>query len=159
MSTITRFILVFAYAALAQNTVAQQLKTAPDETAAHILVITENKPDPAIKIEPLTGSPDTTTLVFNRARTWRAYVLCIPTGVKDRCDARVFFKNDRTKVTYMVTGETDGIEAGRPIDELHWVNNHRLSYERWVSPHYGHRYVIDTLKLKQVGAFIVADGL
>ena len=138
---------------------SQKIKVAADNGAANILKITENQPDPAIHIEPLTGSPDTTTLVRNRARTWRAYVLCIPTGVKDRCDARVFFKNDRTKVTYMVTGETDGVEAGRPIDELHWVNNSRLSYERWVSPHYGHRYVIDTRTLKQVGAFILADGL
>jgi hypothetical protein len=57
----------------------------------------------------------------------------------------------------MVTGETDGIEGGRPIDELKWLDNNRLSYERWVSPHYGHRYVVNVKLKKQVAAFIVAD--
>jgi hypothetical protein len=136
-----------------------QFRTAPDKTAAHILTITENKPDDKIPIEPLTGIPGSSTLVRNRAKTWRAYVLCIPTLIAGRCDARVFFTHDPTRTTYMITGETDGVEGARPIDELKWLDNNRLSYERWVSPHYGRRYVIDTRTLKQTAAFILADGL
>ena len=136
-----------------------QIKTAPDKSSAHILTIVENKPDPKIPIEPLTGSPGTSTLVRNRAKTFRAFVLCLPPEIAGRsCSARVFFTNDRAKRTYMVTGEADGVEGRRPIDELKWLDNNRLSYERWESPHYGHRYVIDTRSLKQIGSFILADG-
>jgi hypothetical protein len=136
-----------------------QIRSAPDKSAAHILTITENKPDLKIPIEPLTGFPGTSTLVRNRAKTFRAFVLCIPATIAGRsCSARVFFTNDRTKATYMVTGETDGVEGARPVDELKWLDNNRLSYERWMSPHYGHRYVIDVRSLKQTAAFIVSDA-
>jgi hypothetical protein len=144
-------VLIFAASGTAQ------IKTAFDKTAANILTIAEYDPDPKIPIEPLTGSPGTTTLVRNRAKTYRAYVLCIPSEKAGRCYDRVFFTNVKTKTTYMVTGETDGVEAGRPVDELKWLDNNRLSYQRWVSPHYGHRYVINAKLRKQVAAYIVAD--
>jgi hypothetical protein len=138
--------------------VSAQIKVAPDKGSAHILTITENRPDPKIPIEPLTGLPGTSTLVRNRARSYRAFVLCIPAEVAGRsCNSRVFFTNERTKATYMITGETDGVEAARPIDELKWLDNTRLSYERWVSPHYGHRYIVNVRTRLQTGSFIVAD--
>ena len=69
----------------------------------------------------------------------------------------MFFTDDRAKKTYMVTGEADGVEGRRPIDELKWLDNNRLSYERWESPHYGHRYVLNVRTKRQIAAFIVAD--
>jgi len=153
-----RSMLVFVVGLLGSIGATAQIKTAPDKGAAHILTIAENKPDPKIPIEPLTGSPGTTTLVRNPAKTYRAYVLCLPPEIAGRsCNSRVFFTDDHTKTTYMVTGEADGVEGRRPIDELKWLNNNRLSYERWESPHYGHRYVLNVRTKKQIGAYIVAD--
>jgi len=135
-----------------------QIKVAPDNEAAKILTVVETKPDPKIPIEPLTGLPGTSTLVRNPAKTYRAFVLCIPAETAgSSCSARVFFTDDQTKKTFMVTGEPDGVEGARPIDELKWIDNERLSYERWMSPHYGHRYVLNVRSKKQVAAFIVAD--
>lgn len=155
------YLLILAVMFLCGNLDASgQMKSVPDKAAAHILTIAENKPDPKIPIEPLTGQPGTSTLVRNRSKTYRAYVLCIPAEIAGRsCNERVFFTNDRTKKTYMVTGETDGVEGARPVDELKWLDNDRLSYERWMSPHYGHRYVIDVKSKKQLAAYIVADSV
>jgi len=43
--------------------------------------------------------------------------------------------------------------VNRPIDNLKWVNNFTLSYERWASPHFGHRYLIDVRARKQLAAY------
>jgi hypothetical protein len=45
-----------------------QIRIAPDKEAAKILNVVENKPDPKIAIEPLTGQPGTSTLVRNPQR-------------------------------------------------------------------------------------------
>ena len=45
----------------------------------------------------------------------------------------------------------------RPIDELKWLNNDRLSYERWTNPHFGHRYIFNVKTKKQAGAWILSD--
>jgi hypothetical protein len=44
-------------------------------------------------------------------------------------------------------------EVTRPIDNLKWVNNFTLSYERWTGPHFGHRYLIDVRSRKQLAAY------
>ena len=58
-----------------------------------------------------------------------------------------------TARTYEISGEPDLEEVTRPVDELKWVNDFTLSYERWAGPHFGHRYVIDVRSKKQVTAY------
>ena len=54
-------------------------------------------------------------------------------------------------------GEDLGVESMRIIDELKWINNTTLSYERWTGPHYGHRYIVDIKQMKQTGSFALTD--
>ena len=71
--------------------------------------------------------------------------------------SRVFVTDLGTDETYEISGEELFIEANRPVDGLKWINNYTLSYERWVNPHFGHRYVVDLKRSKQTAAFILSD--
>src|SRR5947209_420969 len=83
-------ITAFAALVLLSFDAAAQIRSVPDKETAHILHIEENNPDPKIKIEPLTGSPDATSLVTNRAKTLKAYILCLPAVQNGAsCSARV----------------------------------------------------------------------
>src|SRR5207302_1536214 len=86
-----------------------------------------------------------------------AYLLFVPLKNKEdpkRCAHRVYFDDYTGPArTYEISGEPDLEEVTRPVDELKWVNDFTLSYERWAGPHFGHRYVIDVRSKKQVTAY------
>lgn len=154
-----RFHAVFVFLAVTffALSVRSQIHAYPDRESANILSIIQNKPDPSIKIEPVTGSKKS-SLVTNPARTFRAYELCVPTSKQaSECDYRVYFTEISTGTTYMVSGEEKELESARPIDALKWLDNNRLSYERWEGPHFGHRYTIDVKLKKQVAAYELSD--
>jgi hypothetical protein len=137
--------------------VRAQVRAYPDEPSAHILTVVKYTPDPSIKAEPVTGF-DKSSLVSNRAKTFQAYILCIPVEKKlTDCGSRVFFTEARIGTVYMISGEPEDVERMRPVDELKWLDNDRLSYERWMSPHFGHRYVINVRLKKQTAAFALSD--
>lgn len=147
------FVLLFC-----SGGIAAQVKSARDPESANILRVESAKPDPKLKVEPVTGFPDKTSLVTNRAGTYKAFILCVPTiGADASCRSRVFFTEIKTGNTSVITGELPEVEIMRPVDELKWLDNERLSYERWMNPHFGHRYVVNVRTRKQVGAWIVSD--
>jgi len=86
-------------------------------------------------------------------------VFCVPSRSADvpRCVHRVIIGDLQTDENYEIVGEDLFIESRRPIDNLKWINAHTLSYERWVSPHFGHRYVVDIKTMKQIDAFTLSD--
>ena len=134
-----------------------QVTATSDRRSANILKVRKTDLDTTLKIETVTGYPDKTTLVTNQSRTFRAFVLCVPSGSEEGCFSRVFVTEIKTGTTYAVEGEPIEVEVMRPVDELKWVDNDRLSYERWTNPHYGHRYLLNVRTKKQVGAWILSD--
>jgi hypothetical protein len=87
-------------------------------------------------------------------------VLCVPSNkIGNSCSSRVFVKKISGGATYVINGEDDGVTVMRPVDELKWLGRDLLSYERWTTPHYGHRYVINVRLKKQVAAYILSDNL
>jgi hypothetical protein len=156
-------ILATSVAVLAnvQFTRAQKIKAVRDADSANVLSIkvARNLPDGdlAEKIEKYpTGK---STLAENPDKVRQAFVFCVPSGSKEvtSCVRRVFVTDLGTDETYEISGEEPFIEAGRLINSLRWINNDTLSYERWTTPHVGHRYVVDIKKKKQTDAFILLD--
>lgn len=128
-----------------------------DPKTANVLSITKNQPDPKLKIEPTSGL-ERSTLVSNKAKTRNAFVLCVPVpNVPKQCDALVFVKDIATNTTYVITGEPGGYERYRPVDDLKWVTNDVLSFERWTDPHFGHRFVFNVKLKKQTASFTETD--
>jgi hypothetical protein len=152
-----RSFLIALFLIASSTGIAAQIKTAPDRDSANILKIEAISPDPKLKIEPVTGFSDKTSLVTNRGRTFKAFILCVPVSGTEGCSSRVFVTEMKTGNTYVITGELREAEVMRPVDELKWLDNYRLSYERWMNPHYGHRYVVNVRTRKQVGAWILSD--
>ena len=99
------------------------------------------------------------TLAENPDKIRQAFVLCVPSGTKEvpSCVHRVFVTDLGPDETYEIAGEELFIEANRRVDNLKWLNNDTLTYERWTGPHFGHRYVVDIKLKKQTGAFVLAD--
>ena len=134
---------------------AIQVRAELSKDLAHILSINAITPDPELTIEPTTGKGG---MVNSTDRKHSAYVLCVPVPTAEdakRCGHVVHF-DDYTgpKATvYQIRGEPELEEVMRPVDNLKWVNNFTLSYERWASPHFGHRYVIDVRARRQLAAY------
>ena len=163
MRSVIIAILAISVAVLAnvQFTRAQKIKAVRDADSANVLSIkvARNLPDGdlAEKIEKYpTGK---STLAENPDKVRQAFVFCVPSGSKEvaSCVQRVFVTDLGTDETYEITGEELSIEANRLVNSLKWVNNDTLSYERWASPHFGHRYVVDLKRKKQTDAFILSD--
>jgi len=140
---------------------AQKIKVARDAESANILSVTvaKNLPDGdlADRIEKYpTGK---STLAESPDKIRQAFVFCVPSGSKEvgPCVQRVFVTDLGTDETYEITGEELFIEANRVVSSLEWINNDTLSYERWATPHFGHRYTVDIKKRKQSEAFILSD--
>jgi hypothetical protein len=152
-------VLVFFCCAYAAH--AQKIKSVRDPETAHILRIKKatNLPDGdlAEKIEKYTTGK--TTLTESPDKIRQAFVFCVPSGNPEAtsCAQRVFITDLGTDETYEITGEDVFAETGRLISELKWINNFTLSYERWMQPHYGHRYVIDFKLKKQTASFALTD--
>ena len=150
-----RFVVAAILVALfcVGGVLAQEIKAISAPKLAHILSISESHPDSSLKIEPVTGF-DRSSLVRNPSKTREAYILGIPVpdGSKSR-DSRVFVKDIRAKVTYVIIGEPGGVERYRPVDSLKWLTDDTLSYERWTGPHFGYRYVFNVKTKKQTAAY------
>jgi hypothetical protein len=134
---------------------AIQLRAVVNKDLAHILGVNAITPDPELTVEPTTGKNG---MVNSPDGKHSAYVLCVPVPTAEdakRCGHVVHF-DDYTgpKATvYQIRGEPELEEVTRPIDNLKWVNNFTLSYERWAGPHFGHRYLIDVRSRKQLAAY------
>jgi hypothetical protein len=124
---------------------------------AHILSILKVRPDLSLRILPVTGTSKS-SLRVSRDKAYKAYVLCVPRGSQDPddCLERVYFTEQRTGTVYEILGEPEEAEV-RPVDELKWANAHALSYERWTQPHFGHRYVVDVRRKRQIGAYTLSS--
>jgi hypothetical protein len=122
-----------------------------------VLTIARTEEDLPTKIE--TDGAGNSTLAVSPAKHFSAYVLCVAQRSKEteNCAARVFIRDEMSKSVYEIRGEELYAEVARTVEELKWINAHTISYERWTSPHYGHRYIIDVATLKQTGAYILSD--
>ena len=140
---------------------AQKVKAVRDNESANILSVKKamNLPegDLAEKIERYPSGKS--TLAESPDRIRQAFVFCVPSGSKDvpSCVRRVFVTDLGTDETYEIKGEELFIEANRLVDNLKWINNTTLSYERWAGPHFGRRYVVDVKQMKQKEAFALTD--
>ena len=153
-----RHILFIALIVIVSSTsIEAQVTATSDRSSAKILKLWKTDPDPTLKIETVTGYPDKTTLVTNPARTFKAFVLCVPSGSEEGCFMRVYVTETKTGNTYEINGEPIEVEVMRPVDDLKWLDNDRLSYERWTNPHFGRRYVMNVRTRKQVGAWSLTD--
>ena len=153
-----RVSVITCILALAASVIDAQVRSVRDKESANILKFEKYTLDSSVKVESVTGFPDKSSLVMNPTKTTKAYVLCILNGLCDPdCTARVFFTDIKTGETYMISGEPSEAEVMRPISELKWIDNRRLSYERWMNPRFGRRYVVDAVSRKQTAAFIVSD--
>ena len=142
---------------LIANIDAQKIFASRDKDGEKILSVVKAQPNLPTKIE--TGGAGKSTLKISADKAFKAYVLCVPAGSPDtdNCASRVFFTDMVTKSVYEIRGEETLYETGRPVDELKWINNHTLSYERWVGPHGGERYVVEVRSRKPTAAFFLSD--
>jgi len=161
-NTLEYFLLVAAMFGYAGNAHAQRVKVVPDPRSAKILTVKKAgsalpSGDLADKVEK-DGSGKS-TLRMSADKHYEASVFCVPSGSSEvtGCVRRVFTLDLQTDENYEIVGEELFIEAGRLIDNLKWIDNHTLSYERWTGPHFGHRYVVDVKAMKQLDAFILSD--
>jgi len=152
-------IVVIACAGLAYS---QRIKAVTDPDSAGILTVKKAgsdlpSGDLADKVEK-DGSGKS-TLRMSADKRYEASVFCVPSGSTDVTDCvhRVFITDLQSEEEYEIVGEELFIEAGRLIDNLKWINNHTISYERWAGPHFGHRYIVDIQTKKQTGAFALSD--
>ena len=141
---------------------AQKLRVVRDPDSANILRVKKAGSD--LPSGDLADSIEKdgfgkTTLRMSSDKRYQASVFCVTSGMSDvpGCLHRVFIGDLQTDENYEIVGEELYIETGRLIDGLKWIDSHTLSYERWTNPHYGHRYVVDMEKMKQVNAFILSD--
>jgi hypothetical protein len=141
---------------------AQRIKAVRDPDSASILKVKKAgddlpKGDLAAAVEKYpTGK---STLTMSPDKRYEASVFCVPSRSSEvpNCVNRVFILDLQSDENYEIVGEDLGIESMRIIDELKWINNSTLSYERWTNPHYGHRYIVDIRAMKQTGAFALTD--
>lgn len=136
---------------------AQKVRAVPDAESAHILKLAKTDRKLPSKVE--TDGAGKSASAASQDGKFKAYVLCVPPGSSEteNCSVRVFVENLQTKEIYEVLGEELFVEVGRPVDELKWKNPYTLTYERWVGPHFGHRYVIDARTMKQTAAYTLTD--
>jgi hypothetical protein len=141
---------------------AQKIRVVRDSDSANILKVKKAGDDlpsgdlaEAVEKYP-TGK---STLTMSADKRYEASVFCVPSRSSEvpNCVHRVFILDLQTDDNYEIVGEEPRIESMRIIDELKWINNSTLSYERWTGPHYGHRYIVDIKAMKQTGAFALTD--
>jgi hypothetical protein len=157
------FILAAAVTLISFSTAnAQRIRAVRDAESANILRVKKADADlpsgdlaAAVEKYP-TGK---TTLIMSPDKRYEASVFCIPSGSSEvpNCVHRVFILDLQRDENYEIVGEDLGIESMRIVDELKWISNTSLSYERWTSPHYGHRYIVDIKQMKQTAAFALTD--
>ena len=158
---VARYVGISILVCVIQAANAQTIKAVRDADSANILSIKKaaNLPDDDLAEKIEKDARGRSTLRESPQKIRQAFVLCVPSGSKEvaSCVRRVFVTDLGTDQTYEITGEELFIEANRPVDNLKWISEFTLSYERWTGPHYGHRYIIDFKQMKQTGAFILSD--
>jgi len=161
-NTLKYFVIVAAMFGFAGSSLAQKVKVVRDSDSVNILAVKKAgsdlpSGDLADKVEK-DGSGKS-TLRMSADKRYEASVFCVPSRSSEvtGCVHRVFILDLQTDENYEIVGEELFIEAGRLIDNLKWIDNHTLSYERWTGPHFGHRYVVDVKAMKQIDAFILSD--
>ena len=160
-----RYIFILAVVAILislSSANAQKIRVVRDPDSANILKVKKAGDDlpsgdlaAAVEKYP-TGK---STLTMSADKRYEASVFCVPSRSSEvpNCVQRVFILDLQTDENYAILGEELGIESMRIIDDLKWINDTTLSYERWTGPHYGHRYIVDIKQMKQTGAFILSD--
>ena len=160
-----RYIVILAAVATlitSSSAKAQKIRVVRDPDSANILKVKKAGDDlpsgdlaQAVEKYP-TGK---STLTMSGDKRYQASVFCIPSRSSEvpNCVNRVFIVDLQTDENYEIVGEDLGVESMRIIDELKWINNTTLSYERWTGPHYGHRYIVDIKQMKQTGSFALTD--
>jgi hypothetical protein len=141
---------------------AQKIRVVRDPDSANILKVKragDDLPSGDLAAAVETYPTGKSTLTMSADKRYEASVFCVPSRSSEvpNCVHRVFILDLQSDENYEIVGEELGIESMRIIDELKWINNTTLSYERWTSPHYGHRYIVDIKQMKQTGAFILSD--
>jgi hypothetical protein len=141
---------------------AQRIKTVRDPDSANILTVKkagDDLPSGDLADAVEKDGAGKSTLKMSADKRYEASVFCVASRSSEVADCvhRVFVLDLQTDENYEIMGEELFIEAGRLIDNLKWIDNHTLSYERWANPHFGHRYVVDIKSMKQTGAFILSD--
>jgi hypothetical protein len=154
--------IVTAIFACVGSTQAQRIKAVRDGDSVNILTVKRagaDLPSGDLADAVEKDGAGKSTLRISADKRYEASVFCVPSRSSEVTDCvhRVFILDLGTDENYEIVGEELGIEAGRPVDNLKWINNYTLSYERWVSPHFGHRYVVDVKAMKQTDAFILSD--
>ena len=139
---------------------AIQARIEGNKELAGILSVVQVERNPELTMEPTVGRGG---LLTSRDKKYYAYIFCVPVASKEkpeRCAHRVHFEeNVRDARLYQIRGESELEEVTRTVDNLKWLNNYTLSYERWAGPHFGHRYLIDVRSRKQVAAYDLTHGL
>ena len=141
---------------------AQRVKAIRDPDSANLLKVTQAGADfPSGDLADAVEKDGAgkSTLAMSADKRYQASVFCVPSHSADvpNCVHRVFIGDLQTDENYEIVGEELFVETGRLIDNLKWINSHTLSYERWVNPHFGHRYVVDIKTMKQTDAFTLTD--
>ena len=140
---------------------AQKIRVVRDAASSKILTIkvATNLPDGDLADKIEKDGSGKSTLAESPDKIRQAFVFCVSSGSTEVTSpvCRVFVTDLGIDKTYEIKGEELYIEAGRPVDELKWIDNNTLSYERWTGPHFGHRYVVNVKLMKQTGGFVLSD--
>ena len=141
---------------------AQKIKVIRDSESANILTVKKaggDLPSGDLAEAVEKDGSGKSTLTMSVDKRYEASVFCVQSGSSEvtGCVHRVFIVDLQSDEDYEILGEELFVEAGRPIDNLKWTNNHTISYERWANPHVGHRYVVDIKAMKQIDAFELSD--
>ena len=141
---------------------AQRIKAVRDPDSANTLTVKKagaDLPSGDLADAVEKDGAGKSTLSLSPDKRYEASVFCVPSRSADvpGCVHRVFIGDLQTDENYEIVGEELFVEAGRPVDNLKWINTHTLSYERWVSPHFGRRYIVDIKTMKQIDAFALSD--
>ena len=82
--------------------------------------------------------------------TFQAFTLAVPINKEGNATVdRIFFVDKKSNRVFEIYGLPD---SHRPFDDLKFVRNNILRFDRWSSPHNGKRYEFDLRRKKLVEA-------
>jgi len=159
---LTCSIVLVAFVASVGSASAQKIKVVRDADSANILTVKKagaDLPSGDLADSVEKDGAGKSTLKLSSDKRYEASSFCVPSRSSEVTDCvhRVFIVDLQDEEDYEIVGEELFIEANRLIDNLKWIDDHTLSYDRWAGPHFGHRYVVDLKTMKQTGAFTLSD--
>jgi hypothetical protein len=162
VNTLKYFLIITTMVGCAGSAYAQKIRVVRDSDSANILTVKKagtDLPSGDLADAVEQDGAGKSTLRMSADKRYEASVFCVPSRSSEapNCVHRVFILDLQTDENYEIVGEDLGMESNRLIDNLKWINNHTLSYERWASPHIGRRYVVDIKAMKQIDAFVLSD--